>query len=314
MSNDHVRGRSPTRPRFQQLNIFLKVVETRSFAAAARQLGISQPAVSQAIARLEEIYSGELFVRNRRAPLSLTPIGEAILPSARTLIDTVDRQIIRAAAAATSQIGTLRIGFYPGIASGPLRTGLADFIAECPDVQLRFVEGLPGELNRLLNNGSIDLMFTAFMPNLATPTIVQEPIWRERLAAVLPAGHELAHRSQIGWDDIAGQRVILRTSQSEFTGYRAILQRTGRQHLDCDQHEVSRGGIFELVALGLGITVTFPSACVTREGVVIRPISDDNAVVEIEAIWMEGDANPIRHRLLRVVRRNVRPDDLVAEY
>ena len=50
-----------------------------------------QPAVSQAIARLEEIYSGEL-VRNRLAPLVLTPIGESILPSAHTLIDTVGRQ------------------------------------------------------------------------------------------------------------------------------------------------------------------------------------------------------------------------------
>lgn len=298
------RRRSPIRPGFHQLEIFLKVVEARSFAAAARLLGISPPAVSQAIARLEEIYSGELFVRNRRAPLSLTPIGEAILPSARTLIDTVDRQIVRAAATATSQVGTLAVGFYPGISSGPLRDGIADFIAECPEVQLRLIEGMPGELNRQLSDGGIDVLFTAFMPDLATPTLVQESLWRERLVAVMSGGHELARRSRVSWADIVRERIVLRSSQGELTGYRAILQRVGDQPLDCEQHSVSRGAIFEMVALGLGVTISFPSACVERDGIVVRPIEDDSALVAIEAIWTEGDANPIRHRLLRHVRQH----------
>ena len=296
------RWRPPVRPAFHQLELFLKVVETRSFAAAARQLGITQPAVSQAIARLEDIYSGELFVRNRRAPLSLTPIGEAILPSARILIDTIDRQIVRAAATATSQMGTLAIGFYPGLCSGPLRDGLGDFIAECPQVQFHLVEGMPGELHRKLSEGEIDVMFTALMPDLGTPTLVQEPLWRERLVAVMPAGHELARRSRVGWADVARQRMILRRSQGEPTGYRAILQRIGNRPLDCEQHAVSCGGIFELVALGLGITVSFPSACIERDDIVVRPIQDDSALVAIEAIWIEGDANPIRHRLIRLIR------------
>lgn len=307
--DDPPRRTPPIRPAFHQIEVFLKVVETRSFVGAARQLGITQPAVSQTIARLEEIYSGELFVRNRRAPLTLTPIGEAILPSARTLIDTVDRQIVRAAATAISQVGTLSIGFYPGIASGPLREGLADFIAECPNVRLSFTEGLPGDLHRQLSEHSIDIIFTAFMPDLATPALVQEPLWQERLVAVLPEGHRLAHRPHLDWEDIAAQPIILRTSQGEIAGYRAILQRIGDQPIDCEQHAVSRGAILEMVALGLGITVSFPSACVSRTGIVTRPIEGENAVATIEAIWPEGDANPIRHRLVRHIRdRAAKPD------
>lgn len=303
------RHRQPRRPAFHQIDVFLKVVETRSFVAAARQLGITQSAVSQTIARLEEIYSGELFVRNRRAPLSLTPIGEAILPAAQTLIDTVDRQITRAAATATSQIGALAIGIYPGIASGPLREGLADFIAECPKVRLSFVEGLPGDLHRQLSEHSLDIIFTAFMPDLATPTIVQQALWQERLVAVLPAGHRLASRPHLGWDDIATLPIILRTSQGEIAGYRAILQRMGDRPLDCEQHAVSRGALLEMVALGLGITISFPSACIPRTGVVTRPIEGENAVATIEAIWPDGDANPIRHRLVRHIRERAAASD-----
>jgi LysR family hydrogen peroxide-inducible transcriptional activator len=297
------------RPAFHQIEVFLKVVETRSFVAAARQLGITQPAVSQTIHRLEDIYSGELFVRNRRAPLTLTPIGEAILPFARTLIDTVDRQIVRAAATAVSQVGALTIGFYPGMASGPLREGLADFIAECPGVHLRFAEGLPGDLHRQLSERSIDIMFTAFMPDMANPALVQEPLWQERLVAVLPAGHPLARRAGLSWDDIATQRIILRTAQGELAGYRAILQRIGDQPLDCEQHAVSRGALLEMVALGLGITVSFPSACIPRAGIVTRTIEGENAVATIEAIWPSGDANPIRHRLVRYIRERAAASD-----
>jgi LysR family hydrogen peroxide-inducible transcriptional activator len=296
-----VRSR-PSRPAFHQIEVFLKVVETRSFVAAARQLGITQPAVSQTIQKLEDIYSGELFVRNRRAPLALTPIGEAILPFARTLIDTVDRQIVRAAATAVSQVGMLTIGFYPGIASGPLREGLADFIAECPDVRLHFAEGLPGDLHRQLSERGIDIMFTAFMPDMENPALVQEPLWQERLVAVLPISHPLAYRSSLDWADIATQRIILRTAQGELAGYRAILQRIGNQPLDCEQHAVSRGALLEMVALGLGITVSFPSAAIPRPEIATRTIDGENALVTIEAIWPTGDANPIRHRLIRHIR------------
>lgn len=301
---------SPIRPAFHQIEVFLKVVETRSFVGAARQLGITQPAVSQTIARLEDIYSGELFVRNRRAPLTLTPIGEAILPFARTLLDTIDRQIVRAAATAISQAGTLAIGFYPGIASGPLREGLADFIAECPRVRLSLTEGLPGDLHRQLSEHSIDIIFSAFMPDLATPALVQEPLWQERLVAVLPTRHPLARRSHLEWKDIAAQPIILRTLQGEIAGYRAILQRIGDQPIDCEQHAVSRGAILEMVALGLGITVSFPSACIPRTGIVTRPIEGENAVATIEAIWPDGDANPIRHRLVRHIRERAAASEL----
>jgi DNA-binding MarR family transcriptional regulator len=133
------------RPELHQLEIFLKVVEARTFAGAARMMGRTQPAISQAIARLEEIYGGDLFERRRGALLELTPIGEAILPSARTILDTIDQQMLRAAAAAQSRAGNLTLGFMPGLIAGPLRAGIADFTAASPQVRLRLVEALPGE-------------------------------------------------------------------------------------------------------------------------------------------------------------------------
>jgi len=295
-------ARPRLRPTFQQIEIFLKVIETRSFVAAARLLGISQPAVSQAVARLEEIYGGAIFTRRRGARLGLTPIGEAIQPAARTLLDTVDHQLLRAAAAAQSRLGRLAIGFYPGIASGPLRAGVEEFIRDCPDVELRFVEGSAGDLHRQLSSHDLDIIFTAFLPDLGNPGLVQEVLWTERLVVVVPSGHAFADCKEMSWAEVARMPIILGASKGEMTGFRAIAARIGNRPFDCAHHAVSRGALLQLVRMALGITVTFPSAVVPTPGVVAIPIEGATAVVAIEAIYHAGDNNPIRHRLVRHIR------------
>src|SRR3546814_17161361 len=115
-----LRSHLRARPSLAQIEVFLKVVETRSFVGAAKLIGISQPAVSQAIAKLEAFYPGHLFVRRRSMPLMLTPVGEALLPLAEAMLHAADQSILRTDAASNSRHGRLSIGFYPGIANGPL--------------------------------------------------------------------------------------------------------------------------------------------------------------------------------------------------
>ena len=98
------RRRHQARPDFSQLETFLKVAETRSFVETGRQLGVSQPAVSQTIAKLEEVYGGDLFERRRGAPVALTLMGRTILPKAKLLLFMVDTQIDRAVTSAQGAV------------------------------------------------------------------------------------------------------------------------------------------------------------------------------------------------------------------
>lgn len=70
------------------LRTFVAVAETASFRAAARRLGVSQPAVSQSIARLERTLGTSLFTRGRTA--STTPDGAALLDPARRVLAELD--------------------------------------------------------------------------------------------------------------------------------------------------------------------------------------------------------------------------------
>lgn len=300
------RGRAPpatSRPEFHQLAIFLRVVETGSFAGAARLIGRSQPAISQAIARLEEIYGGDLFERRRGARLALTPIGEAILPSARTILYTVDQQMVRAVETAQSRAGIVTLGFFPGLSAGPLREGISAFIAASPEVRLQMVEALPGELHRQLNERTIDLMVVAFLPDLASKTLEQEQLWTERLVVALPTTHNLADHASLSWEEIASMRVILRASPGEMIAFRSLLPRFGDRIIDCEQHAVSREALLDMVGIGIGATVIFESGVAPHNNVVFRPIDGENASVPIQAVWPKADGNPIRHQLLSQLRR-----------
>jgi LysR family hydrogen peroxide-inducible transcriptional activator len=292
------------RPDFYQLEAFLKVTETRSFAAAARQLRVSQPAISQTIARLEELYGGDLFERRRGAPVALTPIGRAILPTVKLLLFTIDQQIERALATAQSMTGCLTIGFYPGLAPRPLYAGIAEFRQTCPDVQLRFVEASPGELHRQLNERIIDITFTALLPELVGGSVVQERLWNEPLVVAMRDDHPLAVSENLRWADLSSLSIILRSHQGDLSAYRAISARAGDQLLECELHDVSRSALIDMVMLGFGATITLGSATVPRDGIAFRPIVDENAYIGIDAIWPKDDRNPVRHRLLACVRKH----------
>jgi LysR family hydrogen peroxide-inducible transcriptional activator len=212
--------------------------------------------------------------------------------------------LVRATQTAQSRVGSLTIGFYPGIASGPLRDALVEFISESPNVGLHFVEGVPGELHRRLNDRTIDIMFGALMPEVSTTKLAQENLWHERLVVALPEDHPLAAKPHLDWQDVSSLPIMLRTVLGEISGYRAIVARIGDRPLNCEHHAVSRGALLELVAMGLGATVSFESAVVPREGVAFRPIHDSDAVVAIKGAWHDGDRNPLRHRLVALIRKH----------
>jgi LysR family hydrogen peroxide-inducible transcriptional activator len=300
------KGQGPygVRPDFNQLETFLKVAETRSFAEAARQLGVSQPAVSQTIARLEEIYGGDLFERRRGAPVALTLMGRAVLPKAKLLLFMVDTQIDRAITIAQSLTGSLTIGFHSGLASGPLNAGIAEFRESRPDVELRFVEASPTDLHRKLNERTIDIMFAALLPDLAGGPNVQERLWDEHLLVAMREDHPLVANDCLRWADISSLPIILHARQTDLSTYRAVAARMGEQPFECSMHDVSAGALMDLVKLGFGATILCASGAAPREGIVLRPIVDENARAWVEALWPKEDRNPLRHRLLVCVRKH----------
>jgi DNA-binding transcriptional LysR family regulator len=137
------------------LRTLVAVVDLRSFTKAAQTLGVTQPAVSAQIKRLQHLLGGELF--DRAAPgIALTRQGEAVVGYARRLLAINDE--ILGAAKTDNARKRIRIGL-PGDLSGPLLPWtLAKFRSRWPDYNFQTMSGGASVLLRDMREGNIDIV------------------------------------------------------------------------------------------------------------------------------------------------------------
>jgi len=124
--------------RLREMEIFVRVVETGSFSAAARDLKIGQPAISKMIAGLEERLSARLLVRSTRR-LSPTEAGVAFYEGALRTITEADEADAVARSANTGLEGRLRICAPVTFARMHLVPTLGAFLDTHPKLQLELV-------------------------------------------------------------------------------------------------------------------------------------------------------------------------------
>ncbi|WP_426285638.1 LysR family transcriptional regulator [Luteibacter sp. E-22] len=94
--------------RWQAMRIFVKVAETESFSESARQLRMSAPAVTRAIAALEELIGARLFIRTTRS-VKLTEPGSRYLDDCRRILADIDEAEAAVAGSYATPSGTLSI-------------------------------------------------------------------------------------------------------------------------------------------------------------------------------------------------------------
>lgn len=139
------------------IKVFVAVYEARSLTTAARRLFVTQPAVSQSVARLRRELDDPLFRRNGRS-LDTTPLADSIYPGFRQAMAGIDRTLdavhrfdpadsTRSFRIALSELG--EIGWFPAI--------LSAVRAAAPHIRLTVVALDPAELSSWLARGSVDL-------------------------------------------------------------------------------------------------------------------------------------------------------------
>jgi DNA-binding transcriptional LysR family regulator len=136
------------------LRTLIAVVDLRSFTRAAQALGVTQPAVSAQVKRLQSLLGCELL--DKSAPgVSLTPTGERVVNEARRLLAINDQILDLAGPAHDPQ--TLRFGLPGDFLSPALWHKLAHFRARWPDLRLHMCSGGSDHLRRELRQGDLDL-------------------------------------------------------------------------------------------------------------------------------------------------------------
>jgi DNA-binding transcriptional LysR family regulator len=180
----------------RQLEYFVAVAEHLHFGRAAEALSIGQPAVSQQVARLERTLGTSLLDRTPRT-VRLTGPGLRFLPRARAVLAAVE--LAREAVADPGAPGRpLRLGTCSGLGRR-LDDVLAalDQAVELTSIptRARLERVAAGQLDAAFVRGPVAALSRgpdAAFVGVAGVELIE--VWRDRLVAVLPAGHPLAHR------------------------------------------------------------------------------------------------------------------------
>jgi DNA-binding transcriptional LysR family regulator len=161
---------------FHQIRGFLHVVQRKSVSVAAKQLHISQPALSRQIASLERDLGAKLFKRVA-AEMRLTTFGEVFLPEAYRIADDVNHAMRKIQdSAQVSKI--LRIGHDPILMSAFMADAILAYSQQCPDVHIEMTEAPVIRQIEILREGALDIVCTHAVSenDLALDRIARVPL------------------------------------------------------------------------------------------------------------------------------------------
>ena len=143
----------------KQLQYFLVTVQKGSIAAAARELDIAQPAISQQLANLEREMGSALFERSFKG-VSLTAAGEVFEKHAKKLIEEINAAKMELHQLAVNQHGVVRVGMLPSIGN-VLSMSLIAKVNECyPQLKLEISTGPSYAVKEWLKTNQVDIALT----------------------------------------------------------------------------------------------------------------------------------------------------------
>ena len=235
------------------LQTFLTVARLGHLGRAAEALHQDQSTVSRKIAKLEASLGVPLFDRVGRS-IRLTPAGERFIPRADRLLRELREAVADAAGAADPEAGEVRIRFLHTVGARWLPERLARFLADHPSVRFTLREGQSNEVIGGVLDGDFDLGILG-PPPVGARDLEIVPLFRERVAVVVPAQHRLVGRSSCSLHDLADEPLILPRSRG---GLRKVVDDafsregiTERVAYEGDDFTIIQG----LVEAGLGITL-----------------------------------------------------------
>jgi DNA-binding transcriptional LysR family regulator len=201
------------------LRPFVVLAEELHFGRAAQRLHVTQPALSQQIARLERQLAVRLLDRTTHR-VRLTDAGQSVLEPARAAVRAADAAAAAARAHAEGELGELVLGFSPG-AHYVAQAALALLAHERPALRVRARQDNTGVLVRLVAAGELELAlgFCAEPAEGVETTVARE----ERAVLAVGEQHPLARRGSVALADLAGETFAL-VDAHDGAGYNAAVR------------------------------------------------------------------------------------------
>ncbi|MES4908579.1 MULTISPECIES: LysR family transcriptional regulator [unclassified Streptomyces] len=278
--------------RLSQLRVLLAVAEHGGFTAAAERIGMSQPAVSRAVAALEEDLGAELLVR-RRDGVVLTEAGRRAVARGREAVRNFD--LVRADVAQTvGQVtGPLRLASLPSATGTLIASRLRTFTDRYPQVRVSLMEGYDREVREWLRRGAAEVGVVT----LPAPGLHTVPLATDAMTALLPRGHALVDAGTVAVAALAREPFILSTGGCRPVVLDAVRRAGAVLDVAFEAGELS--AVIAMVDAGLGVSIV-PTLGLPTDlgGTVTRPLDPPTPRTLALAVASVDDCAPAARAFL----------------
>jgi LysR family hydrogen peroxide-inducible transcriptional activator len=258
------------------------MAELGNVTRAAEACFVSQPSLSQQIAKLERELGQPLFERLGRG-VRLTEAGRLFKRYSDQILSLTEDARTRVADDPDS--GRIILAAIPTIAPYYLPGVLTRFAKECPKARLEIVEETTANILRLLGDGDIDLAILA-LP-IQAEHVHTKALFTEELLAVLPTGHPLASKPKVGLKDLVTEPFVVLNEAHCLTGTTMSFcaRHSASPLVTAKSHQLLT--VLELVRLGQGVSL-IPKMAVPKgkdEGREYRSLSGDKPTRTVALAW-----------------------------
>ncbi|TDO99593.1 LysR family transcriptional regulator [Marinomonas balearica] len=178
----------------KQLRYFAAIAELASFTKAAEQLGVAQPAVSMAIKKLESDLGLTLIHRADRN-ISLTDEGSKLLTHAKKIIQSTDDALLEMQELKGFERGEVRVGIPSMLGSYYFPPILMAFRNRFPDISLKVIEGGTWQLQKMLENGELDL--GVIVAESLPETLDTQRLLQQEMKVVVATDHPFSEKESV---------------------------------------------------------------------------------------------------------------------
>lgn len=191
----------------RQLKAFLAIAEAKTFTAGARQVNVTQAAISMQIRQLEDEVGIPLFTRTPRRVI-LTEAGERLIDRARRILREHDAALAEIAEIAGAENGRLRIGSASAtFATAQLPVILEKLKNRFPSAEISVSSGTSQVLVDKIMHGDIDIAFISLPVEAAN--VQTDLLFSDEIVAIGHPTHPLAGQKVISAAALAGEHLIL---------------------------------------------------------------------------------------------------------
>jgi LysR family transcriptional regulator, regulator for metE and metH len=235
----------------RHLKLVAAIAETGSVTRAGNRLHLTQSALSHQLRDAEEQLGASLFER-RSGRMSLTPAGERLLQSARTVLEELERaeKEIRNSNGNGSSSGVLRLSTECYTVYHWLPPRLKLFQRRFPAVDFELVIEATDNPYEALLEGKLDVAIVCCP--IRNRKIIYAPLFDDEIVVIVPPGHRLAGKKYVEVEELARENLILYPPKEDSTVLNKFLAPAGVSPRKI-QEVMLTDGIIEMVAADLGV-------------------------------------------------------------